>query len=99
MHSNQCFLPVHHCEEGLSRYGHLYDVDVQVFPTSESVIVDVLNEPTSRLVAIPHCFGSFDKTGVLTTISQIAWPRFQFAHARPSLYQRFTVSPYQRGST
>ncbi|KAK6853222.1 hypothetical protein PG995_010034 [Apiospora arundinis] len=50
MHSNQCFLPVHHCEEGLSRYGHLYDIEVQVFPTSESVIVDVLNEPTSRVL-------------------------------------------------
>ncbi|KAK8090796.1 hypothetical protein PG994_000301 [Apiospora phragmitis] len=23
MHSNQCFLPVHHCEEGLARYGYL----------------------------------------------------------------------------
>lgn len=51
MHSNQCFLPVHHCEEGLSRYGYLYDIDVEMLPTSESVIIDVLNEPASRLVA------------------------------------------------
>ncbi|KAK8106044.1 hypothetical protein PG999_009403 [Apiospora kogelbergensis] len=50
MHSNQCFLPVHHCEEGLSRYGHLYDIEVQVHPTSESVIIDVVNEPVSRVL-------------------------------------------------
>ncbi|KAK7927176.1 hypothetical protein PG985_004174 [Apiospora marii] len=50
MHSDQCFLPVHHCEEGLSRYGYLYDVNVQVLPTSESVIIDTLNEPASRVL-------------------------------------------------
>lgn len=50
MLSDQCFLPVHHCEEGLSHYGYLYDVNVQVLPTSESVIIDTLNESASRLV-------------------------------------------------
>ncbi|KAK8080540.1 hypothetical protein PG997_008358 [Apiospora hydei] len=50
IHDNQCFLPVHHCEEGLSRYGYLYDIDIQVLPTAESVIIDVLNEPTSRVL-------------------------------------------------
>ncbi|KAK8060302.1 hypothetical protein PG996_010232 [Apiospora saccharicola] len=50
MHSDQCFLPVHHCEEGLSRYGYLYDVNVQVLPTSESVIIDTVNEPASRVL-------------------------------------------------
>ncbi|KAK7956214.1 uncharacterized protein PG986_005436 [Apiospora aurea] len=50
IHGNQSFLPVHHCEEGLSRYGYLYDIDIQVLPTVESVIIDVLNEPTSRVL-------------------------------------------------
>ncbi|ORY63166.1 uncharacterized protein BCR38DRAFT_410123 [Pseudomassariella vexata] len=47
-HSGQCFLPVHHCEAGLSRYGYLYDVTVEIFPRAESVIVDLVNDGSTR---------------------------------------------------
>ncbi|KAI0132522.1 hypothetical protein BJ170DRAFT_251449 [Xylariales sp. AK1849] len=42
--SNRCFLPVHHGEEGLSRYGYLYNVRVEILPSKESAIVELCND-------------------------------------------------------
>lgn len=41
-HQTHSFLPVRHYESGLSRYGYLYDVEVEVLPASESVVIEVL---------------------------------------------------------
>lgn len=42
MHQTHSFQPVRHYESGNSRYGYLYDVEVEVLPTSENAIIEVL---------------------------------------------------------
>lgn len=51
-HSNHYFLPVHHCEAGLARYGYLYDVRVDILPTAGTIIVDLLNHDAPRFVRV-----------------------------------------------
>jgi hypothetical protein len=48
--NNHYFLPVHHCEAGLARYGYLYDVRVDIVPTAGTVMVDLLNNDAPRFV-------------------------------------------------
>ncbi|KAI1503927.1 hypothetical protein F5X99DRAFT_80420 [Biscogniauxia marginata] len=38
-----CFMPVHHGGAGLSRYGYLYDIRVDVLPTTQTSIIDLVD--------------------------------------------------------
>ncbi|KAL7627536.1 hypothetical protein AAE478_001729 [Parahypoxylon ruwenzoriense] len=45
------FIPVHHCDAGLSRYGYLYDIKVDILPTTESSVVDLIGDTAIRTVS------------------------------------------------
>jgi hypothetical protein len=51
-HDNYRFLPVHHCEANLTRYGYLYDIRVDIPPTPGSGVIGVLNDDVARFVSI-----------------------------------------------
>lgn len=44
------FMPVHSCDSGLSRYGYLYDISVDILPTVGGSIVDLVGNTTIRTV-------------------------------------------------
>ncbi|KAI1083502.1 hypothetical protein F5B20DRAFT_407936 [Whalleya microplaca] len=44
------FMPVHYCEAGLSRYGFLYDIRVDVLPTAHSTVIDVIEDTAPRTI-------------------------------------------------
>ncbi len=46
--TNNFLVPVHHGGGGLSRYGYLYDMKVDILPTEHSSITDIIDDDTSR---------------------------------------------------
>ncbi|RYP32364.1 hypothetical protein DL767_005229 [Monosporascus sp. MG133] len=38
------FMPVHHGGGGLSRYGYLYDIKIEVLPTAHSSVIDIIDD-------------------------------------------------------
>ncbi|RYO81987.1 hypothetical protein DL766_007251 [Monosporascus sp. MC13-8B] len=40
------FMPVHHGGGGLSRYGYLYDIKIDVLPTAHSSVTDIIDDDT-----------------------------------------------------
>ena len=42
------FMPVHHGGAGLSRYGYLYDLRVDVLPMGHSSIADIIDDDIPR---------------------------------------------------
>ncbi|RYP11029.1 hypothetical protein DL765_007905 [Monosporascus sp. GIB2] len=40
------FMPVHHGGGGLSRYGYLYDIKIDVLPTARSSVTDIIDDDT-----------------------------------------------------
>ncbi|RYP79063.1 hypothetical protein DL771_000041 [Monosporascus sp. 5C6A] len=43
------FMPVHHGGGGLSRYGYLYDIKIDVLPTTHSSITDIIDDGTRMI--------------------------------------------------
>ncbi|KAI1633410.1 hypothetical protein F4809DRAFT_28594 [Biscogniauxia mediterranea] len=48
-----CFMPVHHGGAGLSRYGYLYDIKVEVLPTTQTSIIDLVNDNNAPSILGP----------------------------------------------
>ncbi|RYP77743.1 hypothetical protein DL770_007027 [Monosporascus sp. CRB-9-2] len=52
VHGMQClnnFMPVHHGGGGLSRYGYLYDIKIDVLPTAHSSVTDIIEDGTRMI--------------------------------------------------
>ncbi|KAI1481539.1 hypothetical protein F4774DRAFT_35329 [Daldinia eschscholtzii] len=45
------FMPVHHCDIGLSRYGYLYNIKVDISPAAEGSIIDLIGDTTIRTIS------------------------------------------------
>ncbi|KAI1409665.1 hypothetical protein F5Y13DRAFT_203317 [Hypoxylon sp. FL1857] len=45
------FLPTHHCDANLSGYGYLYDVRVDILPTAEGSVIDLIGDATIRTIS------------------------------------------------
>ncbi|KAI2782019.1 hypothetical protein F4815DRAFT_443935 [Daldinia loculata] len=45
------FTPVHHYDIGLSRYGYLYNIRIDVLPVAEGSIVDLIGDTTIRTLS------------------------------------------------
>ncbi|RYP61211.1 hypothetical protein DL769_007805 [Monosporascus sp. CRB-8-3] len=43
------FMPVHHGGGGLSRYGYLYDIKIDVLPTAHSSVTDIIDDGTRMI--------------------------------------------------
>ncbi|KAI0840927.1 hypothetical protein F5Y06DRAFT_233418 [Hypoxylon sp. FL0890] len=44
------FLPAHHCDASLSGYGYLYNIRVDILPTVEGSIIDLIGDTTIRII-------------------------------------------------
>ncbi|KAI0899705.1 hypothetical protein F4806DRAFT_505898 [Annulohypoxylon nitens] len=45
------FLPAHHGDTGLSRYGYLYNVKVDIFPATEGSVIDLIGDTLIRTIS------------------------------------------------
>ncbi|KAI0171866.1 hypothetical protein GGR52DRAFT_445065 [Hypoxylon sp. FL1284] len=45
------FIPAHHCDPGLSRYGYLYNIRVDILPTVGNSVVDVIGDTTFSTIS------------------------------------------------
>ncbi|KAI1105871.1 hypothetical protein F4804DRAFT_349748 [Jackrogersella minutella] len=45
------FLPAHHCDPDLSRYGYLYDTRIDILPTAEGSIIDLIGDTSIRTIS------------------------------------------------
>ncbi|KAI1470734.1 uncharacterized protein F4812DRAFT_456746 [Daldinia caldariorum] len=45
------FIPVHHCDIGLSRYGYLYNIRVDVLPVAEGSVIDLIGDTMIRTIS------------------------------------------------
>ncbi|KAI1142310.1 hypothetical protein F5Y05DRAFT_221712 [Hypoxylon sp. FL0543] len=45
------FLPASHCDAGLSGYGYLYDIRVDILPTAEGNVIDLIGDTTIRTIS------------------------------------------------
>ena len=46
--ADSLFMPVHHGGVGISRYGYLYDLKIDVLPTDHSSVTDIIDDDISR---------------------------------------------------
>ncbi|KAI1377789.1 hypothetical protein F4677DRAFT_47606 [Hypoxylon crocopeplum] len=44
------FIPTYHCDVSLSRYGYLYNIKVDILPTTDSGIIDIIGD-TERIIS------------------------------------------------
>ncbi|RYO95529.1 hypothetical protein DL764_007689 [Monosporascus ibericus] len=49
MHGLNNFMPVHHGGGGLSRYGYIYDIKIDVLPTAHSSVTDIIDDGTRMI--------------------------------------------------
>ncbi|KAI1461367.1 hypothetical protein F4805DRAFT_280017 [Annulohypoxylon moriforme] len=45
------FLPAHHGDTGLSRYGYLYNIRVDILPTAEGIVIDLVGDTLIRTIS------------------------------------------------
>ncbi|KAI0848312.1 hypothetical protein F5Y00DRAFT_89824 [Daldinia vernicosa] len=45
------FIPVHHYDISLSRYGYLYNIRIDILPAAEGSVVDVIGDTTIRTIS------------------------------------------------
>ncbi|XXG98547.1 hypothetical protein Hte_004872 [Hypoxylon texense] len=45
------FIPAHHCDPGLSRYGYLYNIRVEVLPTVGNTVIDLIGDTTISTIS------------------------------------------------
>lgn len=72
--SNNLFMPVHHSGAGLSRYGYLYDINIDILPTAHSSILEVIDYGTSRYEKHTGMLGHLQGTSILTLVVRMLHP-------------------------
>lgn len=45
------FIPAHNCDASLSRYGYLYNIKVDILPTAESSVIDLIGDTVVRTIS------------------------------------------------